>query len=166
MAYWLIGLLAYCDADDDDADGGALPVAAWCVSTTNGSKDKDANMSLVRQTVTKRFNLSTWEFASADKASSKPPLKRKASGADDDSGFPEVSVDVQLSVLKPKRGIGETNVKLTVAGSAEAPPIVPLSAVEDVLAAAADAKKADESNNKPKAKKPTGGTWSAKHLLR
>ena len=144
-------------------------MAAWCASTTNGSKDKDANMSLVRQTVTKRFNLSTWEFASADKASSKPPLKRKASGADDDSGFPEVNVDVQLSVLKPKRDIGETNVKLTVAASAvtvQAPPIVPLSAVEDVLAAAADAKKADESKNNPKAKKPTGGTWSAKHLLR
>ena len=145
-------------------------MAAWCVSTTNGSKDKDANMSLVRQTVTKRFNLSTWEFASADKASSKPPLKRKTSGADDDSGSPEVNVDVQLSVLKPKRDIGETNVKLIVAASAvtvQAPPIVPSSAVDDMLAtAAADAKKEDESKKSSKAKKPTGGTWSAKHLLR
>ena len=99
-------------------------------------------MSFVRQTVTKRFNLSTWKFASTDKASSKPPLKRKTSGADDDSGFPEVNVEVQLSVLKPKRVIGDTNVRLTVAASAvtvQAPPIVPSSAVEDMLTAAADA---------------------------
>ena len=33
LAYWRIGLSAYCDADDDDDDagGGAWPVAAWCV---------------------------------------------------------------------------------------------------------------------------------------
>ena len=142
--------------------GGGLPVAACCLPTV---KDKDANMAVVRTTITKRFKLSTFELLSSDAPSRKQPLKRKASGDDHDSGFPEVSIDITVTSLKPIKQIGDEDVRLAFGQTSvnvQAPPELPASAIDDLLAGS------DAAGAKPekKAKKPAGGTWSAKHFLR
>ena len=150
---------------DVNCGGGEMPVAAWCVSTV---KDKDANMSVVRTTITKRFNLSTFEFVHGDAPNRKQTLKRKVSETVDDAGFPETNVEIHLTALKPKKCIGDEDVKLTVGQTAvnvQAPPAMPTSAVEDLLAGLEKVSAANGPEKK-KQKKPAGGTWSAKHLLR
>ena len=144
--------------------GCALPVAAWCVPTV---KDKDANMEVVRTTVSKRFSVSTWEFISDATPSRKPPLKRKSSGDDDESGLQEVTIEVYLTSLKPKKDIGSEDVRLTVGQTAvnvQSAPVMPKSAMEELLSGI-DAE-AEQPAQKKQKKQPSGGTWSAKHLLR